>query len=199
VLANPPFGGKERREVQQNFPIKTGETAFLFLQHFIKSLKAGGRAAIVIKNTFLSNADNASVALRKELLEGCNLHSILDMPGGTFHGAGVKTVVLFFEKGAPTQKIWFYKLAPGRNLGKTNPLNDEDLKDFVALQAKLKDSENSWTVDAKTISKGSYAITVKNPNKADEDELRDPKDIIAEMAALDGESAAILAGIGRML
>ena len=199
VLANPPFGGKERPEVQQNFPIKTGETAFLFLQHFIKSLKAGGRAGIVIKNTFLSNTDNASVALRKELLENCNLHTVLDMPGGTFQGAGVKTVVLFFEKGAPTRKIWFYKLDPGRNLGKTNPLNDDDLKDFVALQAKFKDSENSWTVDAKSIDKTTYDLSVKNPNKADETELRDPKDIIAEMAALDAESAEILTGIGRVL
>lgn len=68
VLANPPFGGKERKEVQQNFPIKTGETAFLFLQHFIKILKAGGQGAVVIKNTFLSNGDNASVSLRKLLL-----------------------------------------------------------------------------------------------------------------------------------
>lgn len=199
VLANPPFGGKERPEVQQNFPIKTGETAFLFLQHFIKSLKAGGRAAIVIKNTFLSNTDNASVALRKVLLEGCNLHTILDMPNGTFQGAGVKTVVLFFEKGAPTRKVWFYKLDPGRNLGKTNPLNDDDLKEFVALQAKFKDSDNSWTVDAKTIDKATYDLSVKNPKKADEDELRDPKDIIAEMVALDAESAEILAGIGGML
>src|SRR5580698_4286503 len=148
ILANPPFGGKERPEIQQNFTIRTGETAFLFLQHFIKSLKAGGRAGIVIKNTFLSNTDNAAVALRKELLENCNLYTVLDMPGGTFQGAGVKTVVLFFEKGAPTRKIWFYKLEPGRNLGKTNPLNDEDLKDFVALQAKFADSKNSWMVDA---------------------------------------------------
>jgi type I restriction enzyme M protein len=199
VLANPPFGGKERPEVQQNFPIKTGETAFLFLQHFIKSLKAGGRAAIVIKNTFLSNTDTASVALRKELLEGCNLHTVLDMPGGTFQGAGVKTVVLFFEKGAPSRKVWFYKLAPGRNLGKTNPLNDDDLKEFVALQAKFKDSDNSWTVDAKSIDKTTYDLSVKNPNKADEVELRDPKDIIAEMVALDAESAEMIAGIGRML
>jgi type I restriction-modification system DNA methylase subunit len=153
VLANPPFGGKERKEIQHNFPIRTGETAFLFLQHFIKSLKAGGRGGIVIKNTFLSNTDNASLALRKELLENCNLHTVLDMPGGTFQGAGVKTVVLFFEKGAPTRKIWFYKLDPGRNLGKTNPLNDEDLKDFVALQATFKNSENSWMVDAKSIDK----------------------------------------------
>jgi type I restriction enzyme M protein len=99
--------------VQQNFPIRTGETAFLFLQHFIKRLKAGGRAAIVIKNTFLSNSDNASVSLRKLLLESCNLHTILDCPGGTFQGAGVKTVVLFFEKGAPTRKVWYYQLEPG--------------------------------------------------------------------------------------
>jgi type I restriction enzyme M protein len=199
VLANPPFGGKERKEIQQNFPIRTGETAFLFLQHFIKSLKAGRRAGIVIKNTFLSNTDNASVALRKELLENCNLHTVLDMPGGTFQGAGVKTVVLFFEKGAPTRKIWFYKLDPGRNLGKTNPLNDDDLKDFVALQAKFKDSANSWTVDAKSIDQTTYDLSVKNPNKADATELRDPKDIIAEMAALDAESAKILQRIRGML
>jgi type I restriction enzyme M protein len=199
VLANPPFGGKERPEVQQYFPIKTGESAFLFLQHFIKSLKAGGRAAIVIKNTFLSNTDNASVALRKELLENCNLHTVLDMPGGTFQGAGVKTVVLFFEKGAPTCKIWFYKLDPGRNLGKTNPLNDDDLNDFVALQAKFANSENSWTIEAKKIDTATYDLSVKNPSKVEEAALRHPKDIMAEIAALDAESANILAGIGRML
>ena len=112
VLANPPFGGKERKEVQQNFPIRTGETAFLFLQHFIKMLKAGGRGGVVIKNTFLSNTDNASVSLRKLLLESCNLHTVLDCPGGTFQGAGVKTVVLFFEKGAPTRKIWYLPARP---------------------------------------------------------------------------------------
>ena len=115
------------------------------------------------------------MALRKELLENCNLFTVLDMPGGTFQGAGVKTVVLFFEKGAPTRKIWFYKLDPGRNLGKTNPLNDDDLKDFVALQAKFKDSENSWTVDVKSIDKTTFDLSVKNPNKADEAELRDPE------------------------
>ena len=199
VLANPPFGGKERPEVQQNFPVKTGETAYLFLQHFIKSLKAGGRAAVVIKNTFLSNTDNASMALRKELLESCSLHTILDVPGGSFQGSGVKTVVLFFEKGAPTRKVWFYKPDVGRSLGKTSPLNDDDLKDFVALQAKFKDSENSWTVDAKSIDKATYDLSVKNPDKDDETELRDPKDIIAEMAALDSESAAILKNIEAML
>jgi type I restriction enzyme M protein len=105
ILANPPFGGKERKEVQQNFPIKTGETAYLFLQHFIKLLKAGGRAGVVIKNTFLSNVDNASVSLRKELLETCNLHTILDLPGGAFPGAGVKTVVYFLKKDLQQKKF----------------------------------------------------------------------------------------------
>jgi type I restriction enzyme M protein len=143
IVANPPFGGKERKEVQQNFPIRTGETAFLFLQHFIKILKAGGRAGVVIKNTFLSNTDNASVSLRKKLLEECNLHTVLDCPGGTFIGAGVKTVVLFFEKGAPTRKVWFYQLDPGRNMGKTNPLNDADLAEFIELQKTKADSPKS--------------------------------------------------------
>src|ERR1700745_1239508 len=163
VLANPPFGGQERKEVQQNFPIRTGETAFLFLQHFIKMLKAGGRGGVVIKNTFLSNSDNASVSLRKMLLESCNLHTVLDCPGGVFQGAGVKTVVLFFEKGAPTRRVWYYQLDPGRNLGKTNPLNDDDLKEFVTLQTTFADSPKSWSVDAKGIDQATFDLSVKNP------------------------------------
>ena len=199
VLANPPFGGKERKEVQQNFPIRTGETAFLFLQHFIKMLKAGGRGGIVIKNTFLSNTDNASVSLRKLLLESCNLHTVLDMPGGTFLGAGVKTVALFFEKGAPTRKIWFYQLDPGRNMGKTNPLNDEDLADFVTLQKTFADSPQSWIVDAKTIDKKTFDLSAKNPNGSKEVEHRSPEEIMYEIAALDAESAEVLANIRAFL
>ena len=192
ILANPPFGGKERKEVQQNFPIKTGETASLFLQHFIKHLKAGGRAAIVIKNTFLSNTDNASVALRKELLTSCNLHTVLDCPGGTFQGAGVKTVVLFFEKGSATRKVWFYQLKPDRNMGKTNPLNDNDMAEFVKLQASFADSDNSWTVDAATIDQTTYDLSTKNPTKAEEAAIRTPQEIMDEIIALDAESAEIL-------
>ena len=189
VLANPPFGGKERPEVQQNFPIRTGETAFLFLQHFIKILKAGGRGGIVIKNTFLSNTDNASVSLRKLLLESCNLHTVLDCPGGTFQGAGVKTVVLFFEKGAPTRKVWFYSLDPGRNLGKTNPLNDDDLAEFVKLQKTFADSPKSWSVDARRLTKTTFDLSVKNPDGGEEIVHRSQITILEEIAALDAESA----------
>lgn len=199
VLANPPFGGKERKEVQQNFPVRTGETAFLFLQHFIKVLKAGGRAGIVIKNTFLSNGDNASVALRKLLLETCNLHTILDCPGGTFQGAGVKTVVLFFEKGSSTRKVWYYQLDPGRSLGKTNPLNDDDLAEFVELQRKHADSDKSWSVDMADVDKKTYDLSVKNPNGSDEVAHRSPKDILDEIAALDAESAEVLVNIKALL
>lgn len=199
ILANPPFGGKERKEVQQNFPIKTSETAFLFLQHFIKKLKAGGRGAVVIKNTFLSNSDNASVSLRQELLASCNLHTVLDLPGGTFTGAGVKTVVLFFEKGAPTQNVWFYQLNLERNLGKTNPLNEADLAEFVALQPTKADSDNSWTVRVADVDQTTWDLSVKNPHRNDEVALRPPEEILAEIAALDEESSAVLQLIGEML
>ena len=199
VLANPPFGGKERKEVQQNFPIRTGETAFLFLQHFIKILKAGGRGGIVIKNTFLSNTDNASVSLRQKLLEECNLHTVLDCPGGTFIGAGVKTVVLFFEKGTKTRKVWFYQLDPGRNMGKTNPLNDADLAEFIELQKTKADSPKSWSVDAATIDPKTFDLSVKNPNGGEEIAHRSPQEIMDEIAALDAESAEVLQTIRGLL
>ena len=192
ILANPPFGGKIRPEIQQNFPIKTGETAFLFLQHFIKSLKAGGRAGIVIKNTFLSNTDNASVSLRKLLLESCDLHTILDCPGGTFQGAGVKTIVLFFTKGSPTKSIWYYQLNLDRNLGKTNPLSEKDLVDFVKLQKTKNKTANSWMIDVESIDKENWDLSVKNPNKVEEAVLREPKEILEEIRGLDRETEIIL-------
>ena len=199
ILANPPFGGKERKEVQQNFPIRTGETAFLFLQHFIKMLRAGGRAGVVIKNTFLSNTDNASVSLRKLLLESCNLHTVLDCPGGTFQGAGVKTVVLFFEKGAPTRKVWYYSLDPGRNMGKTNPLNDADMVEFIELQKTFADSPKSWSVDVSGIDTNTYDLSVKNPDGGEVIVHRTPQEIMDEIAALDAESAEVLTNIRALI
>jgi type I restriction enzyme M protein len=199
VLANPPFGAGIGREIQQNFPIKTGETAFLFLQHFIKILRAGGKAGIVIKNTFLSNTDNASVSLRKLLLENCNLHTVLDLPGGVFSGAGVKTVVLFFEKGAPTKKVWFYQLNLDRNLGKGNPLNENDLEKFVKLQKTKANSENSWSVDTKSINQKNFDLSVKNPSKGGEVVLREPREILKEIIEKDAETTKIINNIKKMI
>jgi type I restriction enzyme M protein len=199
VLANPPFGGKERAEVQQNFPIKTGETAYLFLQHFMKILRAGGSAAVVIKNTFLSNTDNASVALRRELLENFNLHTILDCPSGTFQGAGVKTIVLFFKKGQRTKKVWYYQLKPGRNMGKTNPLNDLDLEEFVKLQKEFKDSDLSWSIDITSVNEETWELSVKNPNVNDAIVHKSPEDLIKKLEELDQENRKILNRVKGLL
>ena len=199
VLANPPFGGKERAEIQQNFPIKTSETAYLFLQHFIKILKSGGRCGVVIKNTFLSNTDNASIALRKQLLEECNLFAVLDLPGGAFIGTGVKTVVLFFEKGKPTDRVWYYQLNVGRNMGKTNPLNEKDLAEFVEMSKTQELSDNSWLVNIADINTDTWDLTVNNPNRVEEVDNRTPAEIIAEIEELDAQAAEALQAIKELL
>jgi type I restriction enzyme M protein len=187
VLANPPFGGSEREEVQQNFPIKSSETAYMFLQHFIKMMKAGGRAGIVIKNTFLSNGD--ATALRRKLLDECNLHTVLDLPSGVFTGAGVKTVVLFFTKGEPTQKIWYYQI--DKHFTKTQPMTEADLADFLARQKTREDSEYSWTIDASELG-DDLDLSVKNPHKVEEVDERTPGEIFDSIMDLSSEASTIL-------
>ena len=200
ILANPPFGSQsEQQQIQENFPIKTGETAYLFLQHFIKKLKAGGRCGVIIKNTFLSNTDNASIALRKQLLEDCNLFAILDLPAGAFLGTGVKTVVLFFEKGKSTKKIWYYQLNVGRNMGKTNSLNENDIADFIKLAKTQKLSDNSWSVDIEKINKDTWNLVVKNPNIVEETDERTPQQIVSGIEELDKKTNQILNSIKKLL
>jgi type I restriction enzyme M protein len=124
---------------------------------------------------------------------------MLDCPGGTFPGAGVKTVVLFFEKGSKTRKVWFYQLDPGRTFGKTNPLNDADLAEFVKSQKTFADSPKSWSMDAKDIDKETFDLSVKNPNGGEEVTHRSPSAIMDEIVALDTESVELLAGIRDLL
>ena len=194
ILANPPFGGSERGEISKNFNIRTSETAYMFMQYFVKMLKAGGRAGIVIKNTFLSNGD--ATALRKMLLEECNLHTILDLPSGVFTGAGVKTVVLFFTKGEPTKKIWYYQLNPGRNLGKTNALNEADMEEFLRLQQTKEDSENSWSIDVDGLDE-PYDLSVKNPNKVEVVDNRKPVEILNSISHLNEDIRQLIVDISN--
>lgn len=196
ILANPPFGGKERAEVQQNFDIRTSETAYMFMQHFVKMLRVGGRAGIVIKNTFLSNGDAAS--LRRMLLEECDLHTVLDLPSGVFTGAGVKTVVLFFTKGKPTEKIWYYQLDPGRTLGKTTPLNAQDMEEFLRMQRTREEGEHSWLLDVSTLG-DDCDLSVKNPNKVEVVDERTPQEIAQQITALNEENSQLLKEIMKML
>ena len=167
------------------------------MQHFIKLLKAGGRAGVVIKNTFLSNVDNASISLRKELLETCNLHTILDLPGGAFPGAGVKTVVVFFEKGTPTKKIQYYQLNLDRNIGKGKPLNLDDLDEFINLTKDTK-SENTWTIDIKGINQDTFDLGVVNPN-VEEEEIPEPSEILKQIDALEKESSELLDELKKLI
>ncbi len=193
ILANPPFGGGMHKEVKRNFQFQSGDTAYLFLQHFMKKLRAGGQAVVVIKNTFLSNGDAS--ALRKEFIQNVNLHTVLDLPAGTFianSSTGVKTVVLFFEKGKPTEKIWYYQLDPKRNLGKTDPLNEKDFAEFLELYKTKADSLNSWTVPMSEVDEKSLDLSVKNPNKAEEVALRSPQEIIKSLGNLNKEAEKIL-------
>lgn len=199
ILANPPFGGSEQKQVQHNFPIKTGETAYLFLQHFIKSLKARGRAGIVIKNTFLSTNDNVSVSLRRLLLDSCNLHTILDCPSGTFQGAGVKTVVLFFEKGESTKKTWYYELRTTRSLGKTSPLNESDLSEFLSLQRTKATSDRSWSVALNEVDQVILDLSVRNPNTVDLSNTKETSQLVVELKELEKQSAVLLKKIETLV
>jgi type I restriction enzyme M protein len=124
---------------------------------------------------------------------------VLDCPGGTFQGAGVKTVVLFFVKGSPTKRVWYYQLDPGRNMGKTNPLNDDDLSEFVELQKSFADSGKSWSVEAAGIEQATFDLSVKNPDGGELVVHRSPQEIMDEIAELDAESAEVLATIRGLL
>lgn len=139
------------------------------------------------------------MSLRKLLLESCNLHTVLDCPSGTFQGAGVKTVVLFFEKGTKTRQVWYYQLDPGRSLGKTTALTDADLVEFVELQKNFAASPKSWPLDAASIDTTTYDLSVKNPNGGEVVTLRSPQEILDEIAALDAESAEALATIRELV
>ena len=194
ILANPPFGGNERGEVLQNFEIRSSETAYMFMQHFVKMLKANGRAGIVIKNTFLSNGDAS--AIRKMLLETCNLHTVLDLPSGVFTGAGVKTVVLFFTKGMPTEKVWYYQI--DKHFTKTNPMTEKDLEEFLTLQKTKAESEHSWLLDVSTLG-DDYDLSVKNPNKVEEVDERTPQEIAETILALGQENQALINEIMEMV
>ena len=140
-----------------------------------------------------------SIALRKQLLEECNLFAVLDLPGGAFIGTGVKTVVLFFEKGKPTDKVWYYQLNVGRSMGKTNPLNEKDLVEFVEMSKTQELSENSWLVEVADINTDTWDLTINNPNRVEEIDNRTPAEIIAEIEELDAQAAQALQAIKELL
>jgi len=149
ILSNPPFGGKEGKDAQRAFPFKTKATQILFLQHVIDALEDGGKCGIVLdEGVLFRTTEDAFIKTKRKLLEECELWCIVSLPGGAFSGAGagVKTNLLFFTKGKPTEKIWYYDFSDVK-VGKKTPFTLERFDDFFKLLAKRGDSERSWTVD----------------------------------------------------
>ena len=198
ILANPPFGGKEKSQVQQNFPIQSGATEILFMQHFMKMLKLDGKAAIVVPEGVLFQGNNAFKQVKQELIENFNVHTILSLPAGVFLPySGVKTNVIYFDRTGATEDIWFYELVPPYKLTKNKPIQYEHFKEFLDFKKKRKEGENSWLVKVEDIKDAD--ISAKNPNAEQEAELLQPKEILQVIRTNDNELGELINAIEGLL
>jgi type I restriction enzyme M protein len=198
IVANPPFGGKEKPQIQQNFPIQSNATELLFLQHFMKSLKKGGKAAIVVPEGILFQTGNAFRNVKEELLANFNVHTILSLPAGVFLPySGVKTNVLFFDRTGATTEIWYYECTPEQKLTKNKPIQYEHLQEFVELFPKRALSANSWLVKAADIV--DTDISAKNPNTQTDIDHLPPREIMAHIKKNDTDIARLMAEVEQIL
>ena len=177
ILANPPFGGKENDSIQQNFPVKSNATELLFLQHMMNHLKLGGKCGVVIPEGVLFQTNNAFQAVKKELLERFNVHTILSLPSGVFLPySGVKTNVLFFERKGSTSEIFYYEVNPPYKLTKNKPIAYEHFKEFLDTWQNRTLTCNSWIVHVNDIKE--YDISAKNPNNVQTLEHKSPIELV---------------------
>ncbi len=195
VLTNPPFGGKEGRNAQTRFAYKTGATQVLFLQHVIDSLKPGGRCGIVLDEGVLFRANEAAfVQTKRKLLDECDLWAVISLPGGVFSaaGAGVKTNLLFFTKGQPTERVWYYDLSDVK-VGKKTPLTLDRFDEFFRLLPERGDSDRSWTVGREAIEGKNFDLKAVNPNAKGDEDARTPEELLDLIEAKGREVAEALA------
>ena len=198
IVANPPFGGKEKPQIQQNFPIPSNATELLFLQHFMKSLKKGGQAAIVVPEGILFQTGSAFRNVKEELLANFNVHTILSLPAGVFLPySGVKTNVLFFDRSGSTTEIWYYECNPEQKLTKNKPIQYEHLQEFVELSAKRALSPNSWLVRASDIVETD--LSAKNPNTQTDIDHLPPREIMANIKKNDFKIGQLIAEVEQIL
>ncbi len=197
VLTNPPFGGKEGKDAQTHFAYKTRATQVLFLQHVIDSLKAGGRCGIVMdEGTLFRTTENAFVRTKHKLLDECNLWCIVSLPAGVFINAGAasKTNLLFFTKGEPTRKVWYYDLS-NIHITKKQPLTAEHFEDFFKLLPERTSSEHSWSVPMEEIKAKNYDLKAVNPNRKREEDTRTPEEFLSLIEAQEREISSALAAL----
>jgi type I restriction enzyme M protein len=194
VLTNPPFGGKEGREAQTHFAYKTSATQVLFLQHVINKLRPGGRCTIVLdEGVLFRNNELAFVQTKRKLLDECDLWCIVSLPGGAFSaaGAGVKTNLLFFTKGQPTEHVWYYDLSDAK-VGKKTPLTLDRFAEFFQLLPERAESERSWVVMRAEIEKKNYDLKAINPNARRGQVTRTPEELLDLIEAKGQEVAEAL-------
>lgn len=197
ILTNPPFGGKEPLLSQSRYAYKTSASQVLFVQEILDSLAPGGRCGLVIDEGVLFRTNEAAfVRTKRRLLEECDLWGIVSLPAGVFSaaGAGVKTNLLFFEKGRKTESVWYYDLSDLK-VGKKTPLTQERMGDLFDLAKTRGDSERSWTVPIAEIAARGYDLKAVNPNRKTEVDPRTSAEILDGIAARQDE---IGAAIGRL-
>jgi len=173
IITNPPFGGMEEDGIEANFPatFRTRETADLFLVLLITLLKPGGRAALVLPDGTLFG-EGIKTRIKEKLLEECNLHTIVRLPKGVFAPyTGIKTNLLFFEKGEPTKTVWFYEHPypeGAKSYSKTKPLRIEEFAAEKKWWGKRKETDQAWKVSIGDIKARGYNLDMKNPRAVDE-------------------------------
>ena len=180
ILMNPPFGGKEGPEAQTRFAYKTSATQVLFLQHVIGALKTGGRCGLVIDEGVLFRTTEAAfVQTKRKLLDDCDLECILSLPPGVFSsaGAGVKTNLLFFTKGGPTERVWYYDLSDIK-VTKKQPLTIDRFAEFFELLPGRTDSGHSWTVTREELEARKLDLKAVNPNRKSNEDTRTPEELL---------------------
>lgn len=198
VLANPPFGGKEKEQIQQNFIFKTNATEMLFLQHIAKMIKTGGKAAVVVPEGVLFNTSGSFKEIKKEILENYNLHTIISLPAGVFLPySGVKTNIIFFDKAGGTKDIWYYEIDTERTLTKNRPITFGELKDIEWLYKERKITQKSWIVNVVDLKE--YDLSAKNPNKVTEEVLRSPEEIFLKLENNNAEISTLMDELKRII
>ncbi len=198
ILANPPFWWKEKDIIQQNFPIKTNATEMLFLQHIYKHLKLWWKTAIIIPEWVLFNTNNAFQAIKQELLENYNLHSIVSLPAWVFLPySWVKTNIIFFDRNGSTKDIWYYEIDLNRKLTKNKPITYDEIKDIPKFLEKRKISENSWIVKVEDIK--DFDISAKNPNNKNEEIIRKPDEIFKDLEKNDEKISELLGELKKII